>query len=174
MLLHKHDIALKLFEFFKNGYTRGWINRSKSHMTDFIILLYGAYSNETLSANLDNFSYQHIIADWNTTDADKITSYVKQLCDDQVTQVAAPPSKCFFEYDSLNWQFIPYPALMLLALRQRSGLTNPTIEHVAFGNVSELRPTLTTNDEPNPIFIQFRMKLEQQGFDINNIFSNQN
>jgi hypothetical protein len=171
VLLNKHDIALKLFEFFKNGYAKGWINRSESHMTDFMILLYGAYSSEILNANLDNFSYPHIIADWNTTDADKITNYVQQLCDDQVVQVAAPPSKCFFEYDNLNWQFIPYPALMLLALRQRSGLTSPTIEHVAFGNVSELTPTLTSNDELNPIFMQLQMKLEQQGFNIDKIFS---
>lgn len=171
VLLGEYDSALKLFEFFKNGYAKGWINRSKSHITDFIILLYGAYSNEILSSNVDNFAYQHIIADWNTTDANKITNYVQQLCDDQVFQVAAPPSKCFFEYDNLNWQFIPYPALMLLAIRQRSGLTNPTIEHVAFGNVSELTPILTNNDEPNPTFMQFQIKLEQQGFDIDKIFS---
>lgn len=75
-----------------------------------MLLIYAQYKNECLSCTVNDFDYQHIVDDWNTVDPDKVTSYITLLCDDQVMQVAAPPSQCVFEFNNMNWQSIPYPA----------------------------------------------------------------
>jgi hypothetical protein len=169
IILTRYDNAKNLFEFLAQAYSRGWLNRSNSHMTDFIILLYAKYCNEPLSATVADFSYQHIVNDWDTADPEKAAHYLTQLCDDQVAQVAAPPSKCFFEFDNLNWQFIPYPALMLLALRKARGIKTPAIEHPAFGNLTAI-DIVEGEDVVDEVFTKLVDKLERQGFDMSSIF----
>ncbi len=170
VILSDDGNAKNLFEFLAQAYSRGWLNRSNSHITDFIILLYAKYCNEPLSATVADFSYQHIVNDWDTADPEKVAHYLTQLCDDQVAQVAAPPSKCFFEFNNLNWQFIPYPALMLLALREASGIKTPAIEHPAFGNLTTI-DIVEGEDAEDEVFTKLLAKLEQQGFDMASIFS---
>lgn len=169
-MIERHDKADNLFEFLSEGYSRGWINRSKSHLTDFMLLLFAQYKAERLSCTVNDFAYQHIVDDWDTADPDKIISYITLLCDEQVMQVAAPPSKCLFEFNNMNWQFIPYPALMLLALRKARGIDTPYIEHPAFGKLNDI-PLVDGEDVHDEVFAALTTKLKQQGFDMNAIFS---
>ncbi|KGJ90748.1 hypothetical protein GAB14E_3439, partial [Colwellia psychrerythraea] len=81
-----------------------------------------------------------------------------------------PPSKCFFEFNNLNWQFIPYPALMLLALRKVRGIDTPDIEHPAFGKLTDIR-LVDGEDVHDDVFEKLTAKLKQQGFDMSTIYS---
>ncbi|KGJ91107.1 hypothetical protein [Colwellia psychrerythraea] len=170
VMLGDLDKADNLFEFLAEAYSRGWLNRSSSHMTDFMLLLYSRYRNNHLHSAIAGFTYQHIVDDWDTSKPDKITAYITLLCDDQVMQVAAPPSKCFFEFNNLNWQFIPYPALMLLALRKVRGIDTPDIEHPAFGKLTDIR-LVDGEDVHDDVFEKLTAKLKQQGFDMSTIYS---
>lgn len=170
VILGDYDNADNIFIYLSEAYNRGWINRSKSHLTDFMLLLFARYKTERLSCAVNDFAYQHIVDDWDTADPDKIINYITLLCDEQVMQVAAPPSKCFFEFNNMNWQFIPYPALMLLALRKARGIDTPDIEHPAFGKLNDI-PLVDGEDVHDEVFEQLTAKLQQQGFDMNAIFS---
>jgi hypothetical protein len=161
----------RLFSFFKQGYIRNWFNRSNSHLSDAIILLYAAYQGQPMEPTVAQFAYKGLIADWDTTDLQKVSSLLQQLCDDQMLQVAAPPSKFFIELGNMNWQFIPYPALLLMKLRQNRGLTNPQFEHPGFG---ALNPLLI--DTAVPLVIDDTLaavldRARQQGFDDDAIFA---
>jgi len=166
VLLHQYDYAQQFYKLFQNGYMKNWINRSKSHIGDFIILLFDRVKGDnTLKPIVDDFAYQSIIDNWDSTDLTKVTSYLNQFCDDQVTQVASPPSKMFFEFDNMNWQFTPYAALMLLTLRAQHGLENPDFEHPGFGNVTSLLLTQPVAPEKDDLLEQLVVKLHEQGFD---------
>ncbi|MCF2915113.1 MULTISPECIES: hypothetical protein [unclassified Pseudoalteromonas] len=164
-LLHQYDYARQFYRLFENGYMKNWINRSKSHIGDFIILLFDrAKGDNTLKPIVDDFAYQAILDNWNSTDLTKVTAYLNQLCDDQVTQVASPPSKMFFEFDNMNWQFTPYAALMLLTLRAQHGLENPDFDHPGFGNVTSLLLTQPVAPQKDEVLEQLVAKLHEQGF----------
>ncbi|RZM69798.1 hypothetical protein C3B51_23325, partial [Pseudoalteromonas rubra] len=141
VILQQPKHASHIFRLFEVGYPRHWVNRSKSHIGDCMILLFDAANgSKSMTPIVDGFAYADIVADWNTEDLDLLTAHLTRLCDDQVAQVAAPPSKDFFEFDNMNWQFTPYAALMLLALRAQHGLPNPDFSHPGFGNVTQLLP----------------------------------
>lgn len=161
----------RLFSFFKQGYVRNWFNRSNSHLSDAIILLYAAYQGQPMEPTVGQFAYKELIADWDTTDLQKVSSLLQQLCDDQMLQVVAPPSKFFIELGNMNWQFIPYPALLLMKLRQNRGLANPQFEHPGFG---ALNPLLISTAVPLVIDDTLAAVLDrarQQGFDDDAIFA---
>lgn len=161
----------RLFSFFKQGYIRNWFNRSNSHLSDAIILLYAAYQRQPMEPTVAQFAYKELIADWDTTDLQKVSSLLQQLCDDQMLQVAAPPSKFFIELGNINWQFIPYTALLLMKLRQNRGLANPQFEHPGFG---ALNPLLISTAVPLVIDDTLAALLDrarQQGFDDDAIFA---
>lgn len=166
VLLHQYDYAQQFYKLFQNGYMKNWINRSKSHIGDFIILLFDKVEGgNTLKPIVDDFAYQAILDNWDSTDLTKVTAYLNQLCDDQVAQVASPPSKMFFEFDNMNWQFTPYAALMLLTLRAQHGLENPDFEHPGFGNVTSLLLTQPVAPKKDEVLEQLVVKLHEQGFD---------
>lgn len=161
----------RLFSFYQQGYVRNWFNRSNSHLSDAIILLYAAYQGQPMEPTVAQFAYKELIADWDTTDLQKVSSLLQQLCDDQMLQVAAPPSKFFIELGNMNWQFIPYPALLLMKLRQNRGLANPQFEHPGFG---ALNPLLISTAVPLVIDDTLAAVLDrarQQGFDYDAIFA---
>ncbi|MBU1620431.1 MAG: hypothetical protein KJ556_08780 [Gammaproteobacteria bacterium] len=170
----------RLFSFFKQGYVRNWFNRSNSHLSDAIILLYAAYLGQPMEPTVGQFAYKgliaqfaykELIADWDTTDLQKVSSLLQQLCDDQMLQVVAPPSKFFIELGNMNWQFIPYPALLLMKLRQNRGLANPQFEHPGFG---ALNPLLISTAVPLVIDDTLAAVLDRarlQGFDDEAIFA---
>lgn len=161
----------RLFSFYLQGYVRNWFNRSNSHLSDAIILLYAAYQGQPMEPTVGQFAYKGLIADWDTTDLQKVSSLLQQLCDDQMLQVAAPPSKFFIELGNMNWQFIPYPALLLMKLRQNRGLANPQFEHPGFG---ALNPLLISTAVPLVIDDTLAALLDrarQQGFDDDAIFA---
>jgi hypothetical protein len=161
----------RLFSFYQQGYVRNWFNRSNSHLSDAIILLYAAYQGHPMEPTVTQFAYKELIANWDTTDLQKVSSLLQQLCDDQMLQVAAPPSKFFIELGNMNWQFIPYPALLLMKLRQNRGLANPQFEHPGFG---ALNPLLISTAVPLLIDDTLAAVLDrarQQGFDDDAIFA---
>lgn len=161
----------RLFSFYQQGYVRNWFNRSNSHLSDAIILLYATYQGQPIEPTVAQFAYKELIADWDTTDLQKVSSLLQQLCDDQMLQVVAPPSKFFIELGNMNWQFIPYPALLLMKLRQNRGLANPQFEHPGFG---ALNPLLISTAVPLVIDDTLAAVLDrarQQGFDDDAIFA---
>jgi hypothetical protein len=125
-----------------------------------------------MSPIIEHFAYQEILDNWQTDDFDLLCDYLTQLCDDQVTQVAAPPSKDFFEFNNMNWQFTPYAALMLLALRAQQGVENPDYKHPDFGQLTKQlisAPVKPKIDEPlNELLKVFN----QQGFDEHKLMEN--
>ena len=161
----------RLFSFYQQGYLCNWFNRSNSHLSDAIILLYAAYQGQPMEPGVAQFAYKELIANWDTTDLQKVSSLLQQLCDDQMLQVTAPPSKFFIELGNINWQFIPYPALLLMKLRQNRGLANPQFEHPGFG---ALNPLLISTAVPLVIDDTLAAVLDrarQQGFDDDAIFA---
>ena len=166
VILYNNDYAGHFYKLFQAGYMKHWVNRSKSHIGDFIILLFDKVKGgNTLKPIVDDFAYQAILDNWDSTDLTKVTAYLNQLCDDQVAQVASPPSKMFFEFDNMNWQFTPYAALMLLTLRAQHGLENPDFEHPGFGNVTSLLLTQPVAPKKDEVLEQLVVKLHEQGFD---------
>ncbi|KTG21501.1 hypothetical protein AUR67_04750 [Pseudoalteromonas sp. XI10] len=166
VILHNNEYARQIYTLFQAGYMKHWVNRSKSHIGDFIILLFDKVKGgNTLKPIVDDFAYQAILDNWDSTDLTKVTAYLNQLCDDQVAQVASPPSKMFFEFDNMNWQFTPYAALMLLTLRAQHGLENPDFEHPGFGNVTSLLLTQPVVPKKDDLLEQLVVKLHEQGFD---------
>ncbi|TMP30298.1 hypothetical protein [Pseudoalteromonas rubra] len=166
VILQQSKHACHIFRLFEVGYPRHWVNRSKSHIGDLIILLFDAANgSKSMTPIVDGFAYADIVADWNTEDLDLLTAHLTRLCDDQVAQVAAPPSKCFFEFDNGNWQFTPYAALMLLALRAQHGLPNPDFSHPGFGNVTHLLPDAPVAPLEDELLSQLLTRIRTQGFD---------
>lgn len=124
-----------------------------------------------MEPTVGQFAYKELVTDWDTTDLQKVSCLLQQLCDDQMLQVTAPPSKFFIELGNMNWQFIPYPALLLMKLRQNRGLANPQFEHPGFG---ALNPLLI--DTAVPLVIDDTLaavldRARQQGFDDDAIFA---
>lgn len=160
-----------LFMMFSEGYKKGWHNRLHGRHMDFIILLYDRYKGGALAPLDCPFEYDEIIENWATTDLNKVTEYLTTLCDDQVVQAAAPPSKGFFDFDNGEWDFIPASALLLLKLRELSGLDNPEFTHPGFGH---LNPLLEIEQQPftlDPLLEQAVKKMQEQGFNEDDIFN---
>ncbi|MBE0353044.1 hypothetical protein [Pseudoalteromonas lipolytica] len=165
VILHNNEYACQIYTLFQAGYMKHWVNRSKSHIGDFIILLFDKVKGgNTLKPIVDDFAYQALLDNWDSTDLTEVTAFLNQLCDDQVTQVASPPSKMFFEFDNMNWQFTPYAALMLLTLRAQHGLENPDFEHPGFGNLTSLLLTQPVAPQKDDVLEQLVAKLHEQGF----------
>ncbi|MBQ4839600.1 hypothetical protein [Pseudoalteromonas luteoviolacea] len=166
VILQQPERAEHIFKLLQVGYPKNWIIRSKSHIGDFIILLFDAVKGgKQLVPIVDDFAYADIVARWDTDDLQELTGYLTQLCDDQVAQVASPPSKMYFEFDNMNWQFTPYAALLLLALRAERGLPNPDFSHPGFGNITQLlleEPVAPVEDE---LLSQLLACIRDQGFD---------
>ncbi|CAM4081642.1 hypothetical protein [Shewanella aquimarina] len=163
--------AQNLGRFYRIGYPRNWLLRSKSHLSDFVVLLHSAYVGAPVVPTVDKFAYADIVAHWDTRDLDQVCGFLQQLCDDQMLQVVSPPSKFFVEMGELNWQFIPYPALLLLKLRQNRGLANPEFEHPAFGLINRLLP-----QAPQPLVVDETLsawltRAREQGFDEDALFA---
>lgn len=160
-----------LFQMFSEGYKKGWHNRLHGRHMDFIILLYERYKGGALAPLDCPFEYDEIIENWATTDLNKVTEYLTTLCDDQVVQAAAPPSKGYFEFDNREWDFIPASALLLLKLRELSGLDNPEFTHPGFGH---LNPLLEIEQQPftlDPLLEKAVQKMKEQGFNEDEIFN---
>ncbi|MCG7564581.1 hypothetical protein [Pseudoalteromonas sp. McH1-42] len=166
VILQQPKHASHIFRLFEVGYARHWVNRSKSHIGDCMILLFDAANgSKSMTPIVDGFAYADIVADWNTQDFDRLTTHLTRLCDDQVTQVSAPPSKDFFEFNNMNWGFTPYAALMLLALRAQHGLSNPDFSHPGFGNVTQLQPDAPVTLVEDELLRQLLTRIRAQGFD---------
>ena len=160
-----------LFQMFSEGYQKGWHNRLHGRHMDFIILLYDRYKGGVLAPLDCPFEYDDIIENWATTDLNKVTEYLTTLCDDQVVQAAAPPSKGYFDFDNGEWDFIPASALLLLKLRDLSGLDNPEFIHPGFGY---LNPLLEIEQQPftlDPLLEKAVQKMKEQGFNEDDIFN---
>ncbi|MDK2593795.1 hypothetical protein [Pseudoalteromonas obscura] len=166
VILQQPERAEHIFKLLQVGYPKFWINRSKSHIGDFIILLFDAVKGgKQLQPIVDDFAYVDIVARWDTCDLQELTGYLTQLCDDQVAQVASPPSKMYFEFDNMNWQFTPYAALLLLALRAERGLPNPDFSHPGFGNITQLLPDEPVAPVEDELLSQLLACMRAQGFD---------
>ncbi|MCG7550387.1 hypothetical protein [Pseudoalteromonas sp. Of7M-16] len=166
VILQQSTRAEHIFKLLQVGYPKFWINRSESHIGDFIILLFDAVKGgKQLVPIVDDFVYTDIIARWDTDDVQELTGYLTQLCDDQVAQVASPPSKMYFEFDNMNWQFTPYAALLLLALRAERGLPNPDFSHPGFGNITQLLPDEPVAPVEDELLSQLLACIRDQGFD---------
>ncbi|TMP83181.1 hypothetical protein CWB73_02985 [Pseudoalteromonas phenolica] len=160
-----------LFQMFSVGYQKGWHNRLHGRHMDFIILLYDRYKGGALAPLDCPFEYDDIIENWATTDLNKVTEYLTTLCDDQVVQAAAPPSKGYFDFDNGEWDFIPASALLLLKLREFSGLANPEFTHPGFGH---LNPLLEIEQQPltlDPLLEKVVQRMKEQGFNEDDIFN---
>ncbi|KNC65682.1 hypothetical protein AC626_21590 [Pseudoalteromonas rubra] len=166
VILKQPEYASHIFRLFEVGYARHWVNRSNSHIGDLVILLFDAVNgSKSMTPIVDGFAYTDIVANWNTENEELLTAYLTRLCDDQVAQVAAPPSKDFFEFNNMNWQFTPYAALMLLALRAQHGLPNPDFSHPGFGNVTQLLPDSPVAPAEDELLSQLLTRIRAQGFD---------
>lgn len=164
-----------LFNLAIHCYPRYCINSLYSCFNDFIILLTArSRGYELRFTRIESkfaFPYQDIIDQWNSNDEAVIESALLHLCDEQVKQVASPPSAGYFEFDNMNWQFYPYAALLLMKLRLNSGLSNPTVIHPAFGELNCLLPNELTELPMDETLTAVVNRMKMQGFDEDEVFS---
>jgi hypothetical protein len=172
-LLGLEQQTTHLFTLVKHCYPYGGINALFSYFNDFIILLAGAVRGYNISARTNRkepFPYQAIIDHWDSTDDSVIEKALLHLCDEQVKQVASPPSADYFEFHTLNWQFYPYAALMLMKVRLNKGLTNPSVSHPAFGELNVLLPEELNELPIDDTLSAVIKRMKSQGFDEDDVF----
>lgn len=173
-LLGLEQQADHLFNLAVHCTPRHSINALYSYFNDFIILLMARARNHDLVFSRGRsdliFPYQDIIDSWDSEDETVIKAALLHLCDEQMKQVASPPSADYFEFDNITWQFYPYAALMLMKLRLNKGLTNPIVEHPAFGQLNNLLPDELTKLPVDDTLTAVVKRMKQQGFDENEVF----
>jgi hypothetical protein len=159
--------AQQLFHAFACAYQRDGIIRSKGHIGDLVLLIYARYLGRVdINARVDNFAYPELVTNWDTEDLDQLSQLLMSLCDEQVRQTLAPPSKFFIEFDNGDYCYWPLTALMILKLRQNRGLANPELTHPAFGSLNAMLAPTPLALEMDDLLQGILGQMQQQGFDI--------
>jgi hypothetical protein len=156
----------QLFHAFASAYRRRSIIRSKSHIGDFVVLLYARYLGMELAPQVDNFAYQALLEAWDSPDLAKVSALVLFICDEQVRQMLAPPSKFYCEFDNGDYCLLPLTALLVLKLRQNRGLTNPELTHPAFGLLNTMLAPAPLTLHYDELLLAVLQKMQSQGFAI--------
>jgi len=156
----------QLFHAFASAYRRRSIIRSKSHVGDFVVLLYARYLGMELAPQVDNFAYQALLEEWDSPDLAKVSALVLFICDEQVRQMLAPPSKFYCEFDNGDYCLLPLTALLVLKLRQNRGLTNPELTHPAFGLLNTMLAPAPLTLHYDELLLAVLQKMQSQGFAI--------
>ncbi len=159
--------AQQLFHAFACAYQRGSIIRSNGHVGDLVLLIYARYLGRAdVTARVDNFAYPELVMYWDTEDLDKLSQLLMSLCNVQVQQTLALPSKFFTEFDNREYCYWPLTALMVLKLRQNRGLANPELTHPAFGSLNAMLAPTPLALEMDDLLQGILGQMQQQGFDI--------
>ena len=156
----------QLFHAFACAYQRQSIIRSKSHIGDLLLLIYARYLGVELAPQVDDFAYFDVLTHWDSPDLVKISELLLFICDEQVRQTLAPPSKFFCEFDDVKYCYWPLTALFILKLRQNRGLANPELTHPAFGVLNSMLAPGPLTLEYDELLLSVLKQMQHQGFDI--------
>lgn len=96
----------------------------------FLLHLYCDARNLPLDTSLysyppDMSPYVAVLADWRTTDLNKLTGFVNAMADFHLSEARFTRTDEIDEFDTPGRMLFPYEILAYLRLREWSGLTNP-------------------------------------------------